>query len=189
MRNIPCVILCGGKSSRMQKDKCFLEFQGKSLVRYQFDRMSQLFDIVYLSCKMDKFNGEFSELIFDTDMLGENLYSPMLALYSIFRYFEKHFVFVIPVDMPFVSKKSIQVLINECFDALVITAQSGEKHHFLCGLYHSSLAPLCLELLHKNIHKIEALSQNAQSKFVKFEDEKEWVNLNSPQDYERYKNA
>lgn len=189
MQNIPCVILCGGKSSRMQKDKCFLEFRGKSLVRYQFDRMSWFFEKVFISCKVDKFNGEFSELIFDIDILGKSLYSPMLALYSILKHFERGFVFIIAVDMPFVSEKSIQTLINECSNKLIIVAQSGEKKHFLCGLYHSSLAPLCLEFLRKDIHKIQLLSQNVQSQFVKFEDEEEWTNLNSVQDYEQCKNA
>lgn len=189
MQNIPCVILCGGKSSRMQKDKCFLEFMGKNLARYQFDKMSKLFDKVFISCKSDKFKGELSEFIFDEDILGQNCYSPMLALYSILKHFRNSFVFIIAVDMPFVSKESIQTLMKKPFDAKIIIAKSADKEHFLCGLYHSSLFSLCLELLQKNIHKMRALSQNVPSKIVEFSNEKEWANLNEPQDYEYYKNA
>lgn len=189
MQKIPCVILCGGKSSRMQQDKCFLEFMGKNLARYQFDKMSKLFDKVFISCKNDKFKGEFSEFIFDEDILGQNFYSPMLALYSILKHFQDSFVFIIAVDMPFVSKESIQILMKEPFDTQIIIAKSANKEHFLCGLYHSSLFSLCLELLHKNIHKIRVLSQNAPSKIIEFTNEKEWANLNEPQDYEYYKNV
>lgn len=189
MQNIPCVILCGGKSSRMQRDKCFLRFKHKSLVRYQYDKMSGLFKRVFISCKEDKFKGEFSQMIFDEKLFGADFHSPMLALYSILKSFENSFVFIIAVDMPFVSKDSIQALIKRTFKARIILAKTKNKEHFLCGLYHSSLASLCLDLLNKNIHKIRTLSQNAPTEFVEFAHTKEWANLNSPQDYELFKNA
>lgn len=188
MQKIPCVILCGGKSSRMQRDKCFLEFEGKTLVRYQFDKMSGFFERVFLSCKADKFSGEFSSLIFDERNFGD-IYSPMLALHSILRHFDDEFVFIIAVDMPFVSFKSIERLINKRQNALIVSAQSGDKQHLLCGLYHSSLAPLCAEFVRKDIHKMRALSQSVACKVLKFEDNKEWANLNRPCDYEEAKNV
>ena len=169
---IPCVLLCGGKSSRMGADKCFLKFRGQSLVKWQFERLCALFENVFISCKNDKFGGEFEEkmLIFDENLdfnanlganlgensssalnlkanLGKNLdsvanlnsqnanfrinskqnlqkaanfwansnlnsrksedFSPMLALYSVLRHFQRGFVFIIAVDMPFLSKESI----------------------------------------------------------------------------------
>ena len=188
MQNIPCIILCGGKSSRMQRDKCFLDFGGKSLVRYEFDKMSAFFKRVFISCKDDKFGGEFGSLIFDERKFGE-IHSPMLAMYSILKHFDDEFVFVVPVDMPFVSFESIQRLMSERENALIIAAQSADKQHLLCGLYHSSLAPLCAEFLRKDIHKMKALSQSVPHKFIEFADDKEWANLNSPQDYESVKNA
>ena len=188
MQNIPCVILCGGKSSRMQRDKCFLEFGGKSLVRYQFEKMSEFFNRVFLSCKADKFGGEFNSLIFDEREFGE-IHSPMLAMYSILKYFDDEFVFVIAVDMPFVKFQSIERLILQSKNTLIVAAQSAGKQHLLCGLYHSSLAPLCAEFLRKDIHKMRALSQSVPHKITKFADDKEWTNLNSPQDYESVKNA
>lgn len=188
MQNIPCVILCGGKSSRMQRDKCFLDFGGKNLVRYQFDKMSAFFDKVYLSCKSDKFGGEFNALLFD-EREFRDIYSPMLALYSILRHFDDEFVFIIAVDMPFVSFESIQRLISQRENALIVAAKSKAKEHFLCGLYHSSLSPLCAEFVRQGTHKIRALCEAVPHKFVEFKDEKEWANLNSPQDYESVKNA
>ncbi len=71
---MPCVLLCGGKSSRMGADKCFLKFGGQSLVKWQFERLCGLFENVFISCKNDKFGGEFEEkmLIFDEN-LGFNI--------------------------------------------------------------------------------------------------------------------
>lgn len=275
MSEIPCVILAGGRSARMGADKCFLDFKAKSLIEWQFEKMSKLFASVFISCKADKFGGKFGEktLIFDENLeflsqnsknslnLNSNLnshganlsvnssvnsnpqgvnlsanlnsqgvnsalsqnsssnlisnqissenstlnanlakpkrekmadFSSMLALYSVLKAFENKFVFIIGVDTPFVSEKSIQRLILSADEALMIVPSVANRAHFLCALYHSQIAPLCLKCLQNGVHKISALSQNLPPnalKFVEFSDENEFFNLNTPQDYERIKNA
>lgn len=249
MSEIPCVILAGGRSARMGVDKCFLDFKAKSLIEWQFEKMSKLFASVFISCKADKFGGKFGEktLIFDENLeflsqnsknaLNSNLnsqsanlianlnadssvnsmssqisrensalnanlakpkrekmadFSSMLALYSVLKAFENKFVFIIGVDTPFVSEKSIQRLILSANEALMIAPSVANKAHFLCAFYHSQIAPLCLKCLQNGVHKISTLSQNLPPnalKFVEFSDENEFFNLNTPQDYERIKNA
>lgn len=249
MSEIPCVILAGGRSARMGADKCFLDFKAKSLIEWQFEKMSKLFASVFISCKADKFGGKFGEktLIFDENLeflsqnsknaLNSNLnsqsanlianlnanssvnsmssqisrensalnanlakpkrekmadFSSMLALYSVLKAFDDKFVFIIGVDTPFVSKKSIQRLILSANEALMIVPSVANRAHFLCALYHSQIAPLCLKCLQNDVHKIGALSKTLPPnalKFVEFSDENEFFNLNTPQDYERIKNA
>ena len=274
MSEIPCVILAGGRSARMGADKCFLDFKAKSLIEWQFEKMSKLFASVFISCKADKFGGKFGEktLIFDENLeflsqnsknaLNSNLnsqstnlrvnlsanssvnlnsqgvnssinsalsqishqnssansmssqisrensalnanlskpkrekmadFSSMLALYSVLKAFENKFVFIIGVDTPFVSEKSIQRLILSANEALMIVPSVANRAHFLCAFYHSQIAPLCLKCLQNGVHKISALSQKLPPnalKFVEFSDENEFFNLNTPQDYERIKNA
>lgn len=275
MSEIPCVILAGGRSARMGVDKCFLDFKAKSLIEWQFEKMSKLFTSVFISCKADKFGGKFEEktLIFDENLeflsqnsknslnLNSNLnshganlsvnssvnsnpqgvnlsanlnsqgvnsalsqnsssnlisnqissenstlnanlakpkrekiadFSSMLALYSVLKAFENKFVFIIGVDTPFVSEKSIQRLILSANEALMIAPSVANRAHFLCALYHSQIAPLCLKCLQNGVHKIGALSKTLPPnalKFVEFSDENEFFNLNTPQDYERIKNA
>ena len=278
MSEIPCVILAGGRSARMGADKCFLDFKAKSLIEWQFEKMSKLFASVFISCKADKFGGKFGEktLIFDENLeflsqnsknsLNSNLnsqsanlianlnanssvnssvnlnsqganssinsalnqishqnssansmssqisrensalnanlakpkrekmadFSSMLALYSVLKAFENKFVFIIGVDTPFVSEKSIKRLILSANEALMIVPSVANRAHFLCAFYHSHIAPLCLKCLQNGVHKISALSQNLPPnalKFVEFSDENEFFNLNTPQDYERIKNA
>lgn len=259
MSEIPCVILAGGRSARMGADKCFLDFKAKSLIEWQFEKMSKLFASVFISCKADKFGGKFGEktLIFDENLeflnqnsknaLNSNLnsqsanlnanssvnsalsqishqnssvnsmssqisrensalnanlakpkrekmadFSSMLALYSVLKAFENKFVFIIGVDTPFVSEKSIQRLILSANEAIMIVPSVANRAHFLCAFYHSQIAPLCLKCLQNGVHKISALSQNLPPnalKFVEFSDENEFFNLNTPQDYERIKNA
>ena len=52
IKNIPCVILAGGKSSRMGEDKSLLPFPPyKTLTHYQYQRLNKIFKNVYISSK------------------------------------------------------------------------------------------------------------------------------------------
>ena len=54
---IPCVILSGGKSSRMGEDKSLLPFgSSNSLIEYQYKRLKPYFKNLYISSKIDKFD-------------------------------------------------------------------------------------------------------------------------------------
>ena len=52
-----CVILAGGKSSRMGRDKTLLPFGGfATLTHYGAHKFGQIFERVFVSSKFDKFN-------------------------------------------------------------------------------------------------------------------------------------
>jgi len=54
---IPCVILSGGKSSRMGEDKSLLPFStSNTLIEYQYKRLKPYFKDIYISSKIDKFD-------------------------------------------------------------------------------------------------------------------------------------
>ena len=49
---IPCVILSGGKSSRMGEDKSLLPFSSSNtLIQYQYERLKPYFKEIYISSK------------------------------------------------------------------------------------------------------------------------------------------
>ncbi|WP_228135503.1 NTP transferase domain-containing protein [Halarcobacter anaerophilus] len=78
---IPCVILCGGKSSRMGEDKALLPFSNSdTLSQYQYEKYKPFFKKVYISSKTNKFDFD-ANLILDKS----NIYSPIVALKSIFE--------------------------------------------------------------------------------------------------------
>ena len=54
---IPCVILSGGKSSRMGEDKSLLPFSSSSsLIEFQYRRLEPYFKNIFISAKNDKFD-------------------------------------------------------------------------------------------------------------------------------------
>ena len=182
--DIPCVIFAGGKSSRMGKDKSLLQFlNGKSLIRYQYDRLSKIFNKVYISSKTPKFDFE-APLILDSS----TIYAPTPAFLDIFEYFKEFFA--IAVDSPFVDKKVIDTLIqtakeNPKADAIIAKT---DFPHPLIGIYRKSILPLLEKAIQEKNYKLNAILRQADTKFVTFDEEEKFFNINYPQDFTRAKN-
>ncbi len=179
IQHIPCVILAGGKSSRMGEDKALLPFDKfDTLVEYQYSKLSKIFKNVYISSKSNKFNFE-AKLILDNE---NTISSPMIALKAILEKFDKK-VFIISVDIPFVENETIKTLIKEsdCFD---ITIASDLNHtHNLCGIYDTNLLTLISKYIKKDIHKINFLVKNSNSKTILFDKQSQFLNINTKEEY------
>jgi len=180
---IPCVILCGGKSSRMGEDKSLLPFSSSaSLTQYQFDRLKPYFKNIYLSSKTNKF-----DFISDNELLldeNKDVFSPILAINTIFDKFQNQKIFIITVDTPFVSIESISKLIDESKDVDICVAQT-EKIHNLCGVFSSNISLAIKNMIENNIHKIGYLIKNNKFKILEFPNDSEFININNQNDYEK----
>ena len=87
--NIPVVIIAGGKSSRMGRDKALLPFGNyETLVQFQYERLKKIFKDVYISWKNEKI-AITNNNIFDLDEY-KNISAPTIALLSIIRFFKEH---------------------------------------------------------------------------------------------------
>lgn len=189
IKNIPCVILSGGKSNRMGKDKSLLPFDNyDSLIEYQFSRLSNIFEEVFISSKTDKFDflTDKSKIIFDFD---SNLYSPMIALYSILNNIESDKVFIITVDSPFINEDIINQIIKEHNDFDITVAKNSNGTHNLCGLFSKDILNKVSLFIHDNIHQINYLIKNSNSNLINFNQDLEFQNINSPFDYKKSLNS
>lgn len=181
--DIPCVILCGGKSSRMGEDKALLPFSNyNTLTQYQFDRLKLHFKDIYLSSKTNKFDflKSHENIIYD-NISDES--SPLIALKSILETVKSDKVFVITVDTPFVKIDSIEKLIDESLSNSTIATTSRE--HNLCGVYNKACLPIINEMIKENNHKIGFLLKKIELKKIEFFDENEFLNLNKKEDYQK----
>lgn len=182
--DIPCIILSGGKSSRMGRDKSFIPFAGEdSLIEYQYKKLSKIFNKVYISCKTNKFNNKKfnNNLIYDKE---QNISSPMIALKSIFENLDDEKIFIITVDVPLLESNTIKILIKESVNYSITIAKDKDKVHNLCGVFNKSILPHIKELLVKDIHKINYLIKKSDTyKEILFNNKKQFTNLNTISDY------
>ena len=184
-----CVILAGGKSSRMGRDKTLLPFGGfATLAHYEAHKFAQIFKRVFVSAKFSKFNPPLP-LIKDAEdvsrpNLSEETFSPMLALYSVLRNFKDESVFIAPADMPFISEECVRELYKFSDEYDMVVAADESHVHSLCGFFSADLASKAGELFAAGEHKIGLLRDRCRCKIVKFKDEKQFFNINYPSDYE-----
>lgn len=180
MTNIPCVILAGGKSSRMGEDKSLLPFgQYPTLIQYQYKKLSKIFSDIYISSKTDKFDFE-ANIILDNNLN----YSPMVALKSILDKFQGK-VFIISVDTPLVDKSTIEELINKSNSYEITIAQDKEKTHNLCGVFDTIIINQIEQYLQQDIHKINYLIKNSNTQILDFDDSFQFSNLNTKKEYQK----
>jgi len=178
--SIPCVILAGGKSSRMGEDKAFLPFGSyDTLIEYQYKKLSQIFQKVYIATKPKKFDFD-ADFIYDTS----EIYSPMVALDSIFKFFDaKEKVFIIPVDTPFLSFDTIESLVKNSSNYDISIAKSKDKVYNLCGVFSCNLKLSVQNNLQNNIHKINYFITQNNHNIITFNNKNEFLNINNQDDY------
>ena len=178
LQELPCVILCGGKSSRMGEDKALLPFSSyTSLAQYQVERLKPYFKSVQLSSKTNKFDFH-CDIIYDTEKIS----SPLIALKTIFNTLEDEKVFIMTVDTPFVSLGTIGKLYASSKNFDITVAQSLRTHN-LCGVFSKSILEKIVEMVDDDFHKIGALLKRVNTSYVKFDDENEFLNLNTQDEY------
>ncbi|WP_122871748.1 molybdenum cofactor guanylyltransferase [Campylobacter showae] len=210
-----CVILAGGKSSRMGRDKTLLPFGGfATLTHYGAHKFGRIFERVFVSSKFEKFDPplplikdadteEISRsnlnaagdkntptnsaqiLAQDTANLSEPAFSPMLALYSILKNFPNESVFIVPADMPFVSENCVRELYKFSGEYDMVIAADESHTHSLCGFFSGDLADAAGELFAADEHKIGLLRDRCRCKIVKFANADEFFNINYQADYEQ----
>ncbi len=176
--DMPCVIFAGGKSSRMGKDKSLLPFENSSLVKFQYERLKEIFSEVCISTKIDKFDFK-AHMIFDKS----DIFAPTVAFKAIFEKFDNFFA--ISVDTPFVDEEVIKKLINVYKNNKTVDAVIAKTKfpHPLIGIYQKSILPTIERELEKENYKLVYILKNSNTIFVKFEEEEKFFNINYPDDY------
>jgi molybdopterin-guanine dinucleotide biosynthesis protein A len=96
---IPCFILVGGKSSRFGDDK------SKLFYKLQFKKCKKIFKKVYFVSKEKKFKN------YPFFIEKSKIYAPIFALEEIIKKHKK--IFVLSVDTPLISQKSIKKLLAQ----------------------------------------------------------------------------
>jgi len=183
--DIPCIIFAGGKSSRMGEDKALLPFSTFStLTEYQYLRLSKIFKNVYISTKDEKKFNFSANYILD-EPHTKTSYAPTAGFIAAFHQLNTEKIFVISVDSPFIGEEEIDALIQadkDIYDATIATTDRGIEP--MCGIYHSSLFKTFLEMQNNDSHKLGFLLKNAKTNYIHFKDEKAFLNMNHPHEYQ-----
>lgn len=183
------VILAGGKSSRMGRDKTQLLYRGQTLLAGAVERFSAVFDRVYLSVgDPEKYPDIAAERVVD-------IYpgcGPMAGLHAALLKTPDDGVFLAAADLPFSSPEAalrIIELCGGCASAVIVSSDGRFEPAF--GYYTKALLPVIEAALGSGSYRMMQLFDALPCRKISPAElgmlwrEDMLDNLNYPEDYTR----
>ena len=173
--NILGVILAGGKSKRMGKDKLFLKLNNKVLIEYTIDKVKKYFKnlIIVTKQKNDYFLKQ--NLITVEDCIEGQL-GPLVGILTGMKWAKDNlkdcsWIATFPCDTPFFPEKIIQEFIEKSKkkDSILLCASSHGRKHNIFGLWSLELYDkLMNDLINNKIRKVEDWTEKHKITNVEF---------------------
>ena len=195
-----CIILCGGKSSRMGQDKGSMIIQNKPMIKHILTTLNHQISEAIIVLNNPERIAKYSEFIdpsdytytirFVEDKIKDK--GPMPGILTGLAQITGKYSLVLPCDSPYVSASYISTIfneINESFDAVVPYHDIENKlktSEPLHSVYSKNIIPEIEELISQDILHIKGLIEKIDTKFVLIDnkkiEKKEFRNLNRPED-------
>ncbi len=132
------ILLAGGKSSRMKKDKAFLEIDGRPLAERSLEVLQTVFSEVIISCNKPELFARYKVPTIQDEILDQG---PLEGLYQGLKAATYDEVFFVACDMPFLNIDLIRLLAKWIPDYDVVVPKVQSSLHPLHAFYHTRCLP------------------------------------------------
>jgi molybdopterin-guanine dinucleotide biosynthesis protein A len=183
-----CVILAGGRSSRMGRDKAELPIHGKTFLGRLVAEYQKDFPVMVSVGEHGKFDTCGADELVDLHP-GQG---PLAGLETAFAETDAEAIFLTATDLPFgraeLAKKLCDILGND--DACIIKRQDGHTE-VAFGVYHRRCQQPLAEYLESGGRAVKGLLDKVRVRWVfecelsEFPLEQLLQNVNTPEEYEK----
>ena len=195
-----CIILCGGQSRRMGRDKGSMIIQDKPMIKHILSTLNHQIDEVLIVLNDQNRIDRYAEFINPQDytytitFLEDKIKNkgPMPGIMTGLLKIRSDYALILPCDSPYVSEKYVQSIFEELSDdyqAIVPYHDPNDKlktSEPLHSIYNKNVIPLIEDLVNEDILHIKGLIEKIDAKFVLIDnkkiEKKEFKNLNRPED-------
>lgn len=184
MNSKTAVILAGGKSTRMKRDKAFLDIDGEKLIDLIYRQLEPHFDEILISVSRKNADLFSNYKIVIDENEGEG---PLRGILSGLKAASNETVFFIATDIPNIDLELLKSIISfsEEFDVIVPKTLAGH-YEPLFAVYKKSLVSKIYSFLNSGRRKIIDLYPLCNTKFILMDNEEKLININTPEDYKRF---
>ncbi|MCA0932831.1 NTP transferase domain-containing protein [Lutimonas saemankumensis] len=178
------LVLAGGKSERMGKDKGLLDYFGKSQRLYSLEMLEKLNLKSYLSVRKEQEIKQ--DNIIEDKFIG---LGPFGAICSAFQYDPNNAWLVLATDLPYADEKLIRHLIEQRDPSKVATAIKGKNKRFpepLITIWEPRSYSVLLQYMAMGISCPRKVLINSDVKIVEVDDDY-IVNVNTPEEFSMVK--
>lgn len=181
--NIAAVILAGGQSRRMGRDKSLIPFLGMPLIQRIRDQLRPHFHTIHLSTNTPE-KYRFLDLPHIPDR--EPGQGPLMGIVSALTALPHSKIFITGCDIPIIDSSFLYRLLSAAQHADIVTGRSPNgRSEPLLAVYDRSILPLAEELLASGVRRISCLFDNVNHINIPIPAGANWYhNLNTPEDLE-----
>ena len=180
------LVLIGGKSQRMGRDKSGLAYHGKPQALYAYELLEKCCEQTFLSCREEQtLEAELQNLPQIHD--AYNGIGPMGGILSAMEKDQHAAWLILACDLPFLSQKTLQQLVNKrdptqkatCF----LNLEKGWKEP-LCAIWEPQSRDNLLQGLNEQKYCPRRQLKHMNTKDLTPESEKALENVNTPEEFQ-----
>lgn len=178
------LILNGGKSSRMGKEKGMIDYHGKPQIYHLMDILNEFSKMTFISVKSFRKDLDIPQI---PDLLP--LSTPINGIYSALKTHPDKNWIILSCDMPFISENTINFLIKKWDNKVDFTGfwdSEGEFPDPMIGIWSAGILSKIEEFVRTENSPRKFILQN-QSNLSKPPNEKWLININTREQFEQAK--
>lgn len=177
------IVLSGGKSSRMGKDKGLMLYNNKPLIYHSIYLLKKFTDNIYISTSDPEYK-QFSYPVINDLIPG---IGPIGGIYSVVKQIQSEMHLIVACDMPFASEDIVSELLIFCNNYDIVVPVHNNKTEPLLGLYSSKILDIIEEQINCCDYKLMNLLKRCNTKLVDVShlvknNSDVFKNLNTPND-------
>ena len=188
--DIIAVVMAGGRSKRMGKDKGLIEYKGKAHRYYLADMLKgmEVFDNVVISVPsyFEVPNSSPYDYVKDvyTDL------GPLGGLHSMFKSFPNKSLLIVATDMPEIKISDIDNLLNRRDKSMIATCYKNTEGFAepLFSIWENKSFSIIEDRISNNKLSLMQILKKNPTKLISSLDEKTLININTEEDRFKYLN-
>ncbi len=179
------VVIAGGKSFRMGKDKKQILYQGQSFLERAIGLLSKFTDEVVVSSNTD--------CLLPVHIIKDEIpdIGPIGGIYSVLKNIKNEYALVIPTDLPLLDEEILSHLIGSFdrkSDACVF--EINHQTEALVGIYHKNILSFMEKQIDQGEYKMQILLEKVVAQKISADAFKDkFININTPQDLKKLTNV
>jgi len=178
------LVLAGGKSQRMGKDKGQINYHGKPQRLFMADILNEICDETFLSVRSSK-----NEVATEYPFLEDTFYDlgPFGAIASAFRHRPNAAWLVIACDLPLLDLETLDFLVKHRKPSAVATAFNSPVNEFpepLISIWEPKSYPILLQFLAQGFSCPRKVLINSDVNLVDAPEGQKLMNVNRPEELE-----
>ncbi len=186
------IVLAGGKSLRLGRNKSLATVSGKSLIQWVIDRLATISNEIIIATARGEEIPYSSNVSLKTVADIHPGKGPLAGIYSGLIASSSPRAIVVSCDTPFLSVGLLEYMTRTCPGADIVVPRMEEKVEPLCAVYSKDCVNPIRELLEQNLLKIIELYPMVTVRYIeeaeidRFDPEHlSFFNINSQSDLDR----